>query len=282
MIYVSSSCVRASYISESVKKLADIGYTNIELSGGTKPYQELESDLLRLKSEYNLNYLCHNYFPPPSASFVINLASLDENVFNRSLNHLKNAIELSAKLGADKYGFHAGFLINIPENQIGKDIDEQKLFDEPKAIEKFIFGFSELKKEHRDITLYLENNVISETNLKNFDGTNPFFICDHFGYEFFRKKIDFKILLDVAHLKVSCNSLNRNFEKELEQLLNETDYVHISDNDGKSDTNKIFLKNSELHNQLKKQTLKGKTFTLEVYSGSDDIKKSFETLAELI
>ncbi len=65
MIYVSSSCIRHKKIKDSVKELAENGFQNIELSGGTQYYNNIESDLLKLKEKYNLNYRCHNYFPPP-------------------------------------------------------------------------------------------------------------------------------------------------------------------------------------------------------------------------
>ena len=55
MIYVSSSCVRASSIREAVIALVEQGIKNIELSGGTKPYDNFENDLLELKDKYNLN-----------------------------------------------------------------------------------------------------------------------------------------------------------------------------------------------------------------------------------
>ena len=53
-------------------------------------------------------------------------------------------------------------------------------------------------------------------------------------------------------------------------------------NDGISDNNKTLKKNGEMFKSLKKNNLTGKTFTLEVYSGMDDVKRSYENLAELI
>jgi sugar phosphate isomerase/epimerase len=75
----------------------------------TQLYDDLLNDLLELKAKYNLTYRCHNYFPPPPKSFVLNLASLDDDIFQMSMDHAKKALELSESLGADKYGLHAGF-----------------------------------------------------------------------------------------------------------------------------------------------------------------------------
>ena len=52
------------------------------------------------------------------------------------------------------------------------------------------------------------------------------------------------LLVDVAHLKVSANSLGLDYFGELEKLFQLADYVHLSDNDGYSDQNNGFNKNS--------------------------------------
>ncbi len=60
MIYVSSSCVKADTIQKAVLALVKEGFKNIELSGGTKYYDNFANDLLELKRRYNLNFLVHN------------------------------------------------------------------------------------------------------------------------------------------------------------------------------------------------------------------------------
>ena len=110
MIYISTSSIRHNRIGSSVLELVKNNFYNIELSGGTNYYESFEDELLELKEKYNLNYRCHNYFPPPKDPFVLNLASLNNDTYDRSFEHLVNSIELSKKLGSDKFGFHAGFL----------------------------------------------------------------------------------------------------------------------------------------------------------------------------
>ena len=109
MIFVSSSCVKNKKIKDSVEELAKAGFKNIELSGGTVFYENFENDLLELKEKYSLNYRCHNYFPPPKKSFVLNLASLSDDTFQMSFDHLEKVVALSNRLKADKFAFHAGF-----------------------------------------------------------------------------------------------------------------------------------------------------------------------------
>ena len=264
-----------------MEKLNSWGYFHIELSGGTILYPELEKDLLELREKGN-TFLCHNYFPPPEKAFVVNLASLDEDTFEHSLNHLKRSIALSKLLGADSFGFHAGFLINIPIQEMGKSIQNSALFDQQLAKEQFCKGFQLLKEKAGSLKLYLENNVLSTENLNNFNQVNPFFLTHYNEYLNWSEIIDFRLLLDVAHLKVSSKSLGLNFEEELQKGLTVSDYIHISDNDAMSDSNKALKPDSELYNLLKKYPLKDKTITLEVYEGSQALETSYLCIKELI
>ena len=70
-------------------------------------------DLKELKDQFNLNYLLHNYFPPPRDHFVANIASLDQEIYQRTLDHYLQAIDLSKALESRKFGLHAGYLIDF-------------------------------------------------------------------------------------------------------------------------------------------------------------------------
>ena len=281
MIYISTSCVKHNQIKNSVLELVNSGFKNIELSGGTEYYHGFEDELLELKDKYNLNYICHNYFPPPKEHFVLNLASLDNKVYNKTLKHLKNAIILSKKLGAKKFGFHAGFFVDIKVNEIGKKISKNDLFDREKSIKRFCEGFKKLESIANDIDLYIENNVFSFTNAQTYNNKNLFMLTNSFEYKELRKMINFRLLLDIAHLKVSSQTLNLNFEDEL-CLIDRSDYIHISDNDGLHDLNHQVTKNSSLVRLLKKQKLQDKLITLEIYDTLDTVKKTYRILEDII
>jgi len=282
MIYISSSCVKATTIEDAVKTLVHEGFTNIELSGGTRYDEKALDKLIRLKKEYNINFLLHNYFPTPANSFVLNLASLDSEISKYSLEHVKKAIDWSVELNAKKYAFHAGFLINIPVHQIGKKIEKAQLFDLQSAVNKFEKNLDAIDEYNNNrIQLYIENNVLSQTNYESFDLVDPFFFTSSKNARLFRKPNGVNFLLDAANLKVSCNSLSLNFEDEFKKLYNQTDYFHISDNDGKSDSNQGLTEGSELYDVLKKNWKPGKVVTIEVYSGMNDIKNTHRVLEKL-
>lgn len=95
-----------------------------------------------------------------------------------------------------------------------------------------------------------------------------------------RRRLDFDLLLDVGHLKVTCRSLELNFEEELAFFMRETDYIHISDNDGMSDQNRHLTPDGDLWRALKQFDLRNKTITLEIYEGLDSVRESYDVLME--
>lgn len=282
MIYISSSCVKAPTIRASIEILVQRGFHNIELSGGTNYYEGLKEDLLELKAKYNLNLLCHNYFPPPQTPFVLNLASLDEETNRKSVEHVKKVLDLSRLLDAKKFAVHAGFIIDIPLHQLGKPIDEITLFDREKAFDKFCENVQILMDYAGTIEFYIENNVLSYSNYQTYAPQNPFFFTDLEGYQELNQRLTVKPLLDVAHLKVSAQSLDRDFEKELFVLNQCTDYIHISDNDGLHDTNRHLEQGGKLYEQLAQVDLRDKTITLEVYNGLEKVEETYKNIKELI
>ena len=282
MIYISTSCVKNTKIKDSVQELAENDFQNIELSGGTEYYENFEDDLLELKGKYNLNYRCHNYFPPPKKPFVLNLASLNDETFQMSFDHLKKVVALSNRLGADKFAFHAGFFIDIKLNEIGKKLSLDNLFDEKEAIERFCNAYSVIKKQAKNVSLFIENNVFSKTNADTYDGENPFMMTNFNEYKSLKEKIDFNLLLDVAHLKVSAKTLRLDWEEEFENMIGVSSYIHVSDNDGFHDLNNQLSKSSSLLSMLKQSDTENKDFTLEIYDGMNAIKKSYEVLSEVV
>jgi sugar phosphate isomerase/epimerase len=282
MIYISSSCIKTNKIEKAVRTLCDEGFKNIELSGGTEFDNGALNTLVSLQKEYDANFLLHNYFPTPQQSFVINLASLDPKICELSKAVIKKAIEWSVELGANKYAFHAGFLINIPLNEVGKVISKATLFNEKEAYAEFEKNLAEISDFNNDrVQLYIENNVLSTLNYNSFNSNDPFFFTSSQNLEKITFPNEMKILLDVAHLKVSCNSLSLNFDEELTALYKKTDYVHFSDNDGRSDSNNVLKEDSDLHKSLKEIWSPSKVLTIEVYSGMDDIKQTYSALQQL-
>ena len=73
-----------------------------------------------------------------------------------------------------------------------------------------------------------------------------------------------------------------NWQKEFYNMMNESSYIHISDNDGLHDLNSRLTKPSSLISMLSGCKTSNKDFTLEVYDDINSIKKSYDILSEAI
>ena len=262
--------------------LARAGFRQIELSGGTEYYTEWKRELLELKAEYDLSYLLHNYFPPPESPFILNLASLDDAVFQRSLEFYLEAVSLSHELGGERYGLHAGILFDPKLNQIGKPLDKSALFSREEAISRFIHGFHTLEAAAGDVTLYIENHVLSGNNAQTFGHEKPLMMLTADDFRDLRSRFSFRPLVDLAHLYVTSESLGLNFQKEAAALLPHTDYIHLSGNDGESDSNRGLKSGSPILAPLKGLDLTPTTLSIEVYNGLDSGRTTYETISEFV
>jgi sugar phosphate isomerase/epimerase len=281
MVFVSSSCVKTTNIADSIRILAEAGFRNIELSGGTDHYDGILQDVTELKQQYGLNILCHNYFPPPPLHFTLNLASLHDDIYNASMDFVAEAIRFSAAVGADKYGFHAGYFIDPVPAELGKPISKSQVANREKAGERFCGAFNNLERIDPSVRLYIENNVISHANFQTYSG-NPLMLTGYEEYVELQKKIRFRLLLDIAHLKVSCVTMGRDFEQELASLLRVSDYIHLSDNDGRADQNLGLSREQGITSMLGKYDLSGKTITLEVYEDIQKLKDSHQIIQSML
>jgi|TARA_B110000211_G_C14038909_1_gene535863 sugar phosphate isomerase/epimerase len=281
-IYVSSSCVRGKTVSETVRILAKQGLKNIELSGGHLYQENIFENLIELREQYDLNYSVHNYFPPPKDNFVLNIASCDDLIFKKTMEFYENTISLCKNLNIKKYGMHGGFLIDPKPKELGKALDINTLYSKENSLKKMIQGYNSLKKKAENKTkLYFENNVISKKNLDKFKD-NPFLLTNKKSYLELKKSLDINLLLDLAHLKVSCNSLNLNFYEEANFLIKETDYIHLSGNQGEEDSNESIIGDNELIRILKENNIKEKTITLEIYEDMPVIEKNLDFINKII
>jgi sugar phosphate isomerase/epimerase len=284
VIFVSTANVRRPYIKDSVAELVGAGFRNIELSGGTQFYQNYKKDLLELKSQHGLLYRVHNYFPPPEKSFVLNLASTDPNILEMSQKLIREAVDLSVELGSSQYGFHAGFRISPATEELGQSIRSRNVQPYEQSLERFIGEYkkAETYAKNKGIELFIENNVVSARNFENFGGVNPFLLTHQKEYHEIKNLHPFRLLLDVAHLKVSCRTLGLNFESELSALAAQSDYLHLSDNDGLSDSNLEITEESALYTALSRINFKNKSITLEIGDGIESGLRSYARIEKLI
>jgi sugar phosphate isomerase/epimerase len=263
MIYVSTGGFRDQTADAVSMALSRAGIKAVELSGGAYSRTLLE-DLRALAS--NIDFQIHNYFPPPIDPFVLNLGSLDPHVGERSVAHVEQALKWCGAIGGDRYSFHAGFLLDPKVDELGKRIPSRSLFDREKCIEAFVSRVTRLAgtAANAGIALMIENNVLSAKNSAEF-AANPLLMCDP------RECLDIMELLpgsvmqliDVAHLKVSANSLGFDPAKMFELCGDRIAGFHLSDNNGLEDSNRPFDEQAWFWPHLKSDV---DYYSVEVYA----------------
>ena len=250
MFYISSSCLSYKRISESVLTLVNAGIKNIELSGGTEYYKGLEDDLLDLKERYGINFLIHNYFPPPEEEFVINLAVSEENERQKIFEHIKKAVTLSNKLGINTYSIHAGFTINLLPLLRGLPLtmNEGQAKDKQDAVVAFYANLDFIVENMCDSSF----RFAVENNRTFVDAKDCSLVCspaEIFEFlNYYRGNQNMGFLLDLGHLNIASSMLLFEKFEFIEELFSRYGdkifELHLSENDGLNDIHDILSEDS--------------------------------------
>ena len=253
---------------------------NIELSSGKYSTQNL-SDILRLKNK--CNFVLHNYFPPPKKPFVMNLASNNNVIFQKTKKLILKSIKFSKKINSNFYAFHAGFCFDPNINKLGKTFEKTNSTPKKIALKIFQKRVLEIHKliKDRDFFLLIENNVITKKNFKKF-GYNPLLLThpEEIINFFLKMPKNVGLLLDVGHLKVSARTEGFSAKRAMRRLKPFIRGYHLSENSGKTDSNKPVKKNSWFIPYLNKKV---KYVTIENYTTSiKKIKNQIKIIEEAL
>ncbi|MEK9571270.1 MAG: sugar phosphate isomerase/epimerase [Paracoccaceae bacterium] len=273
--FVSTGKFYQEGILETVNKFLRAGHTRLELScGHVRP-----DDLAELKNlmKVGMQFRLHNYFPVFGEHFVLNLSSADCQIRDKSRRHVVNAINWSSELESRFFAVHAGFRISPAPEELGGAINTNKIMPLLDAKNIFLEELNVLSDyaKKNGVILLVENNVYSKKNYQKYKENNPFLFCGD-GQSMIEIPDNVGLLIDLAHLKVSGNTLNFGLSDTLELLSSKTMGYHYSDNDGESDTNDHIKSDSYLFN-LRLKTVQ--YHTLEVYD--DDLYSLHEDINNL-
>ncbi|RXJ82211.1 sugar phosphate isomerase/epimerase [Arcobacter sp. F2176] len=265
-IYISTGAFKTKNFDEILEIAKRHNIMNIELSAGMDYDEDIISKIS--EAEKDFNFLVHNYFPTPKDSFLLNFASENDTTIESSMSLAKQAIDISAIVNAEFYAVHCGFTFDSNGSHLGNasQMDLPKLSMQ-NAYSNYIRNIKELNKyaKSKNVKLAIENNVIADFGL--IDGKNE--IClgaDIEGLEKIFHIVNDKnlhLLLDLAHAKVNINTLGLNIDHLIEKFDKKIIGLHISDNNGKRDTNEKLTLNSDILKYIKK--LKDRYLILEVY-----------------
>ncbi len=281
-VYVSTGAFQTKDIN-AILEIADrydIRY--LELAPGLNYNEDIINIILAASGLFH--FLIHNYFPTPEEPFALNLASTDKNIIDKSLNMVLNNIDLTAGLGASHYSLHCGFCFDTDGSALGSEKQtELKMNPYTEAKEIFVRNIKYICEyaERKDIRIAIENNVLAgfakdkENYLLGVTDTDIKEILSAVD------KKNLGVLFDLAHAKVSCQSLGRDLSKMAEELSNSIIEIHISENDGVTDQNLMLNRDSETVSYIR--GCRHVPVTLEVYDITpEQIKEQIALVEEQI
>ena len=258
-IYVSTGLVKDKTTSKIASEFKKNDIKQIEFSSG-----KFDKNVLKKILKLNVDSQIHNYFPVPKKPFIINLASKNKSILNKTTKHLKRSINFSKKINAKYFSFHAGFLVDPSVKDFGKSLSRNITSDHNKSLDLFIQRLKILANyaKKRNVKLLIENNVITKKNLSRFD-KNPFLMADYSDAKKIMNKCGNQVglLVDLAHLKVSARTLKFKPEEYLVKLDKFIKAYHLSDNNGLADENKNVSRKSWFWKYIKKDA---EYYTLEL------------------
>lgn len=286
-IYISTS-----YVKQNLKSALDLfvcnNIINIEL-GSTNDYIEnLEKILLNYKKNNSeLNFTIHGYFPADREPFVMNLASQDPKILNKSINKIKNSVELCNMLGIGFLTIHPGFCVDPAMSDLGEPFNKNlKIYDRDQCFKTFLDSVKQLcvhAKQYR-IKLGIENQVVAGFNL--IDGQNKIFLmasADEFVTLIKKANHDnLGVLIDFGHLKVTSKTLGFGKLEFIDKIKDNIVAFHAHDNDAVTDCHGPITMGSWFLPLLRKKTFKETPVILEsMCADIEQIKGQIEILKNI-
>ena len=219
--------------------MVDVNIRDIELGSTHEPVNNIETTLLKFQDKYRCRFLVHNYFPPSQEPFVLNLASQNPQLLERSRAFVRNSIDFCASLSIPIYTIHPGFMVDFDppvrggfvKLQSPKQNGEKANFE--KAFEIWVeslIGLIEYAQE-QDVQLIIENMYNSEGQ------SYALMSCP----EDFRRLISELstvkplLLIDLGHLKVAANWDEFDYLSLIDEVAPYIQIFHLHDNDGIAD-----------------------------------------------
>jgi len=268
MVYVSSSCVRAENISDAVEAITAHGIRHIELSGGTRYYPGIEDDIEVLQGKYGLTFMVHNYFPPVDDNFVLNIASGDQGVREKSLSFVSNSIRAASRLNAAFYTVHAGYLRDLVLDDTAEHFMPagKKSADASTGLQALESSVRLLCEKARAYGL-----MFGVENLFPLPGENFSLLCVESEIDWLFKRCadidNFGLLLDLGHARISSTLLGFDLGAFLDALVEKYGRkilgLHLSENAGHNDEHLLPARDSWMIDFIRNHGLQRVPVTIE-------------------
>jgi len=207
----------------------------LEFSSGLGHHHKLEN----LYRTAGCARLPHNYFPAPEEPFLLNLASLNDQLWQRSIDHCHLGLDLASCSGAPFFSAHAGYCGDPSPDDLGNVMTEVHPELRQEYWGRFLDAVKHLGAEaaQANVKFLIENHVVIEDNVAA--GDHPFLCATSEEALSLKEEAgpSVGLLLDTGHLKVTANSLGFDRDAFVEEVAGVVECIHHSDNDGIRDTN---------------------------------------------
>ena len=228
-LHVSTTAIPRS-LRSTLEAFDEIGIKRVECGYCSDPGIDL-GDLL---ADYDFEYVAHNYFRPVDDEFIVNLASSDPSIRDRSIEYVCQCIQFCDDHNIDLYTFHAGFRVDPSLDLVFPDEGVQPYST---AMDRFFDALKLVldRTAGTDVSLAVENNVVSEENRFE-DGAKLLLARPDGASEFVnRLPSSVGILLDTGHLTVSAETFGFSRDAFLDIVAPSVRCLHLHDNDGLRD-----------------------------------------------
>jgi len=243
-IFISTSCLKENKnLAEVLEAYTRNGIRNIEI-GPAHEYVKQPTDLVK---SYEADFTVHSYFPPPKKPVVINLASQNKDLLQKSLAQIKESIRFCKTINAGLFTFHPGFRIDpqerkaAPEGELDDTLDfyyDQKIPVIPyeKAFATFVNSVSEICDYARKLGVR-----IAVENAGSISKDKYLMMCESREFERLFNAVsydNFGMLLDLGHLRLASTA--RNFDRYdfIDSVRTHVFGLHVHENNGQVDEHK--------------------------------------------
>jgi sugar phosphate isomerase/epimerase len=234
-LYVSTTFFQdGTDLGEALDSCAYYGITSVELGSN----HSFNPNSLQTINNYSFSYLVHNYFPIPSDPFVLNIASTDESIREKSLQHIYQAIDFCVDSGALLYTFHPGFITDPKgANQTQLNYDFQ--WDDD-ATKEYSVAFDHMLRSIEKSVLYSRKRGIQIA----IETEGSFYKKDHLlmqrpdEYKQFIKYFDpedIGINLNIGHLRLSMEAFGFSWHELINIISDRIVAMELSHNNGLQD-----------------------------------------------
>ncbi len=238
-------------LTDRLKRYLEAGISAVELGARVQVQGSIPEVLDRAVGNLPVSLLIHNYFPPPTEPFVLNLASSDVAIRTRSINFVLDALVLSRRIGADFYSFHGGFItdpIGFGTTSFVFPLPESSAWAEA-AMQRFCDAVTIIA----DRAAYLDLDILVENNVCPPDLRGKLLLQTTEEFQILLERVPaphLGILLDTGHLNVSAHTFGFDPKFFVKTLANHIHALHLHDNDGQIDLHRPLNKTGWIADML--------------------------------